>query len=65
MAENCAGNPIAAVTPFDAARAIIVEELESFLVLHADRTRLTAIEQDGRDYCHVDPALGFARNLPS
>ncbi len=62
MAEDCPGNSIAAVTPFDAARAIAVEDVESFPVLHAERPRLTAIEQDDLDYCRVYPALGFARS---
>ncbi len=59
-----AQNPIAAVAPFDVAQAIVVEDFESFPVLHTERPLLTAIEQDGTDYCRVDPAFGFARNLP-
>ncbi len=43
-AENCAGNPIAAVTPLDAAQATVVEYFESLPVLHAERPRLTSIE---------------------
>ncbi len=64
MAVNYTGNPIATVTPFDAAQAIVVEDFESFPVLHAKRPRLTSIKEDGPDYCRVNPALGFARNLP-
>ncbi len=44
LAENCTGNPIATVTPFDAAQAIVVEDFESFSVLHAERPRLASID---------------------
>ncbi len=44
---------------FDAAQAIAVEDFKSFPVLHAERPRLTDIEQDGPDYSRKDPALGF------
>ncbi len=37
-------NPIATVTPFDAAQAIVVEDFELFLVLHAERPRHTSIK---------------------
>ncbi len=64
LAENCARNPIATVTPFDAAQAIVEEDFEFFPVLHTERLRLIAIGQDGSEYCRVDPAFGFARNHP-
>ncbi len=55
---------MAAITPSDAAHAIVVENFESFPVLHVERPRLTAIEQEGPDYWRVDSALGVVRDLP-
>ncbi len=60
LAENCAGSPIAAVTPYEMAQAIVVEDSESILFLRAERPRLTAIEPYGPDYSRIDPPLGFA-----
>ncbi len=57
MAENCTGNPIAKVTPFDAAKAIVVTDFESFPFLHAERPRLTSIEKGGPDFCRVYPVV--------
>ncbi len=65
LAQNCEGNPIVAVTPFDVKQAIVVKDLEPFPVLHAERPRLTAIEQDGPDYCRLGLACGFTRYPPS
>ncbi len=61
LAANGTEDPITAVTPFDAAQAIVFEDFESFPVLHVERSCLTTIEQDGPDYYRVDPILGFTR----
>ncbi len=50
MTENIAFNAVPSPTPEDTVEAVIVENFERALILHAQRPSFTAVEQDGPDH---------------
>ncbi len=59
LVENGAGKQYTMMTSSDVTQAISVGDFELVTVLHAVWQHLTAIGQDGPDYCRVDPAFGL------
>ncbi len=50
MTQNPAWDAVPPRTTVDTTEAVIVENFETVLILHAQRRSFTAIEQDGPDH---------------